>query len=715
MRMIVLQTLLFTLLFSCGNATENNQAIAYDYYVINKADETNEDFVNYLYTHFKKRSETTIILKQGSDIIPNNNSSIQYIDAFVDKKLNTDYEVQIYNNQLVFKAKSKKTLYWLYYQYFKALSKIDSKINAHDLPPALLNFSQSTKGNFAFEYREPHLKANLNDDYDGIINTNNVEKDWGIWGHQLFNLINRTPQNQYYSIVDGEINKNQLCFSNPATYTFIENYIIDQFGENENYVQKFVISPADNGIACTCESCSKLGNTKGNASASVIALVNKLAKRFPVHQFFTLDYLSVKTPPKNKMAPNTGVIISSIDIPRRTKLDANNEYVKEFESKVHQWKKVASSVYVWDYISNFDDYLTPFATLAVCKTNFQFYKKLNITGIFGNGAGYDYSTFNEVHTYVMAALMQNPDLEIEPLVNKFCNYYYGDSGAIIATYILGLEKEMQTHQYKLDLYNGVKKITGTYMNKPDFFDFYNTIGQLKEKQNPEIKNRLNQLYTALTYTSLQIQLANKLDETYGFGSMTESGIQINEDFKSKLNLFSELYKANEILVTRETEGTSSNYIKDVQSSIIESKLPANLLQTNSLKIISELDEDYTDFSLLVDAIPGLITDYHNAWLIVSASDFVAEINVPNEGGNYHFKFNFLQDERLKMRAPQKIEIFINNKIAKIIKPENAISEFAKRLTLESTVLLKKNDRIKVKIYRDETYKKFACDEIYLYK
>lgn len=715
MRMILLQTLLFTLLFSCVNTPENNKVVVYDYYVINKANETNEDFINYLYNHFKKRSEAKIILKQGTDVIPTNTSSIQYIDAFVDKKLNTDYEVQINDNQLVLKAKTKKTLYWLYYQYFKALSESDSKIKGTDLPPALLNFGKSVKGNFAFEYREPHLKANLDEDYDGIINTNNVEKDWGIWGHQLFNLVNKSPQNEYFSIVDGEMNKNQLCFSNPATYDFIENYIIENFGENEKYVQKFVISPADNGISCTCESCSKLGNTKHNASYSVIALVNKLAKRFPFHQFFTLDYLSVKTPPKNKMAPNAGVIISSIDIPRRAKLNPNNSAVKEFESKIQQWKKVASSVYVWDYISNFDDYLTPFATLTVCKTNFQYYKELNISGIFANGAGYDYSTFHEVHTYVLAALMQNPDLEIEPLVNKFCNYYYGNSGNVIAKYILGLEHEMQTNNYKLDLYNGVKKITGTFMNKPDFFDFYNTIVHLKEKENPEVKSRLNQLYTGLTFTALQIQLASKLDKSFGFATMTNDGIKVKEDFKSKLNLFSELYKPNEIYVTRETEGIISNYINDIQSSILDSKIPVNLLNEKSLKIISELDEDYTDWSVLVDGIPGLISDYHNAWLIVSAKDFVAEIDTLNEEGTHQLGFSFLQDERLKMRAPQKIEIFVNNKIVKILMPENANSESSKRLKLEFTVLLKKNDRIKVKIYRDETYKKFACDEIYLYR
>lgn len=715
MKMILLQTLLICLFVSCGNSHHEDQGIAYDYYVINKTNDLNTSAATYLFNHLKKRTKEGVVFKESTPGIPSNKAKIQFINVAIDEKLSTDYEFIKKDNNLTLKATSKKNLYWLYYQYLQALSENDSKVNGLDLPPAIIDFKDSKKGNFAFKYREPYLQANLVEDYDVIINTNNVEKDWGIWGHQLFNMVNKQPLDSFYSVVDDNLNKNQLCFSSPALYSFLQNYIIDNFGHKVTDHQNFVISPADNNLVCTCSTCSKLGNAKGESSPSILALINKLALEFPSHQFFTIDYLAVKTPPNKVMPKNTGIIISSIDIPRKVNLDYNNGYVKEFQLKVEKWHTVCSTVYIWDYISNFDDYLTPFPTLNVCKNNFAFYKKLNVSGIFANGAGYDYSTFNAVHTYVIAALMQDPTLDVNKLVNRYCNFYYGKSGKMVADYIISLENEMQTRNIKLDLYNGVKKMTGTFLDKATFFDFYKTVDDFKNRDNLEVQKRLNQLHTGLTYSIMQIQLINKFNEDFGFASIKNDRILVKENFKNKYKLFSEQFKVDDVFVTRETEGNVSNYLKDIKLNIIDAKLKSNILNQKNLKVISTLDEDYTDTSLLTDGIPGLITDYHTGWLIVSATDLVVDFNLENTTGIYHLKLNFLLDERLKMRAPEKVEIIINDKIIETLLPAKNKSDSAERLSVNTTVNLAVNDGIKIKIYRDKPFKKFSCDEIYLYR
>jgi|GEM_PF-758126 len=739
MKMMLLQSVICSLFLSCGTSNQEeptgtshktesagayNQTQkeilyenyvtsddGYDIFFISKGAEENEAAEAYFYYHFKKRTPAGAVLKQGLDDIPSTKLKVQFIDVQIDDELGSDYVIEKRENKLTLKANSKKTLYWLFYQYFQDLSEKDSKVNADGLPPAIVNFEESKKGNFAFNYREPYLKANLVKDYDVIVNTNHVEKDWGIWGHQLFNLVNKNPKDEYYSIINGELNKNQICFSNSAIHTFLENYIIDNFGEKKNYKQNFVISPADNALVCTCNTCSKLGNTKGDASPAVIELVNKMAIRFPNHQFFTIDYLSVHTPPNTSMPKNTGIIISSIDIPRKVKLDPNNRYVKEFESKVNKWKKVIPTVYVWDYISNFDDYLTPFATLSVCKTNFNFYKNLKVNGIFANGAGYEYSTFNAVHTYVLAALMQDPTLDVNRLVNRFCKFYYGTSGPAVAAYIIGLEDVMQSKNFKLQLYSGVEKMTDTYLDKKKFFEFYDTIGEIKNTETEEVGFRMNELHTGLSYSAMQIQLANKFNKNFGFAVLDNNSIEVNDDYRERYKLFLKQFEIYDILVTRERGGSVPNYLKDVQISLIDTILHPNLLK-DALKVTSELDEDYKDDAVLTDGIPGLATNYHTGWLLVSAADLTAEIRVPKENGLLELKLNFLLDERLKLRAPEKIEVFRNNIIFKTIEPRIKVSENARRITLGTALTLNKNDEIKIKVYRDKTYKKFAVDEIY---
>ena len=711
--MIIIQSMLFSLFFSCGMSVQDKQAIAFDHYVVRAALKDNVEEVNYLYNHFKNRASEGIVLKQGQDKISSDESKVQFIDVAIDKDLNNDYEIIKKDNKLTLKANSKKTLYWLYYQYFQALSENDSKIKGEDLPPAIVNFKESKKVKFVFNYREPYLKANMAKDYDVIVNTNNVENDWGIWGHQLFNFVNKNPKNDFYSTVNGQLNKKQLCFGKPAIYDYLENFVIENFGENANSHQKFVICPADNDLVCTCIACAKLGNTKANASFSVIALVNKLAIRFPNHQFFTIDYITVKTPPTKPMPKNSGIIISSINIPRKVNMDSNNPSVKEFASKVDNWHKVCTTVYVWDYISNFDDYLTPFATLSVCKTNFEFYKTLNINGIFANGAGYDYSTFNEVHTYVLAALMLDPTLDVNLLVNRFCKYYYGKSGQLVADYINGLEKVMQTKKVNLELYSGVKKMTATYLNRKKFFDFYNATADMKIGETDEIDYKLSQLHTGLIFSAMQINLDSGFDEQFGFAKNQNNQLEINNDFKNKYETFADQFKTKDIFIVRERDGNVSNYLKDVKTEIIDANLQKNLLDKNDLKVTSPLDEDYADSSLLTDGIPGLPFDYHNGWLIVSTSDLTVEINGIKESGLFRFKLNFLLDEDLKMRAPEKIEVEVNNIIVKTINPTIAKFEGAKRVSMETSVNLISNDKIRIRIYRDKFYKKFACDEIYL--
>ena len=669
MKMIVAQIFLYYFIFSCGTNHQDQQSIFYENYVIRQSSGGDESVVSYFYNHFKKRTAEGVVLMNGQDAVPTDASKTQFISIVLDTKLESDYVILKEENNLTLKANSKKTLYWLFYQYFKELSEDDAKVIATDLPPALVNFKTSKVGNFAFNYREPYLQPNLVADYNTIINTNNVENDWGIWGHQLFNLVNKNPSDAYYSVIDGVLNKNQLCFSSDATYSFLENYIINNFGTSSSNHQKFVISPADNNLVCMCCKCAALGNKKGDASFSVVELLKKMANRFPNYQFFTIDYLSVHTPPSVQLPKNTGIIISSIDLPRKVTIDLNNSFVKEFTLKVDRWKNVCSTVYVWDYVSNFDDYLTPFPTLLVCQANFNFYKKLKIKGIFANGAGYDYSTFSEVYTYVIAALMQDPTLDVNELVTKFCNYYYGTSGNTIANYIISLENKLQQKNIALDLYSGVQIKNGTYLDASEFFHFYSVIAQGKDRGSAEINKHLNQLYTGLTYSAMQIQLSNIFDESFFFAIQKGADISIRTDFNSKFEYFKAHYKSDKVLVIRERDGNVETYLNDVENVILKHRFPQNLLNKDSFKVVSELDEDYPDANLLTDRIRGLVTNYHNAWLIVSATDLIAELKTPNQEGMFNLKCDFLLNERLKIRAPETMEVVINGKISKTIVPE----------------------------------------------
>lgn len=56
----------------------------------------------------------------------------------------------------------------------------------------------------------------------------------------------------------------------------------------------------------------------------------------------------------------------------------------------------------------------------------------SIEGIFLNGSGYDYSTFSDMETCVLAQLMVNVDLDVETLIRDYYHRKYPVAGTVIA-------------------------------------------------------------------------------------------------------------------------------------------------------------------------------------------------------------------------------------------------------------------------------------------
>lgn len=92
--------------------------------------------------------------------------------------------------------------------------------------------------------------------------------------------------------------------------------------------------------------------------------LTRLAGRFPHHTFFTLGYLSTLEPP-----PGGDARQRRGDRQRHGPALCGDAFKsaagKEIRRRLDRWKNVAGEVYIWDYIQNFDDYLTPFPVLEL--------------------------------------------------------------------------------------------------------------------------------------------------------------------------------------------------------------------------------------------------------------------------------------------------------------------------------------------------------------
>ena len=91
-----------------------------------------------------------------------------------------------------------------------------------------------------------------------------------------------------------------------------------------------------------------------------------------------------------------------------------------------QWQLVSSKMAVWDYGTNFKDYLSYYPDLYTIQDNLKFYRYCGVTDILTQLPAHTTGTsFFALKLYVRSKLMWDIDQDIEELINDFINVYYG--------------------------------------------------------------------------------------------------------------------------------------------------------------------------------------------------------------------------------------------------------------------------------------------------
>lgn len=499
-----------------------------------------------------------------------------------------------------------------------------------------LSAGQSTP-NATFEYRDIHLPKHDNGE-NKKLSLNSLDDDWGIWGHNLSVVLPDNVSKQVFAKVRGGIKADQFCFSSSKLYDYIVDYV------KGNYMFKsgmnFAILPNDNSVVCLCTECVRAGNSEGNASPAVSKLIEKLAKKFPEHNFFTSYYSTTSEIPAEKMPVNTGVWVSAMDYPLAA-IETPKE--KEFINLLKQWSAKTENVYVWDYINNFDDYFTPFPVFTIMQRRFRQYRDAGVQGIFLNGSGSDYSTFSRLKKAVLAQLMINPDQDWEELLRHYAQEYYPVSGNDIANFIVAQERMVAENGKKLPFYAGVDVARKTYLPEREFVDFYNRLVRNRRNAEAQEQKEIDSMLNAMALTMLEVK-------------------RLNNDLDSTENLRARLAKLPAQGINYYNEGCWSidRYLQQYQRMEEDARETA---QTNLLKGVAlhprvPLDEDYQDISIVTDGLLGIPSNYHNGNLITSA-DPAFSLSIPRVPGMSKLKVWMVYNPGFKIGLPEEVYVMVN--------------------------------------------------------
>ncbi len=205
----------------------------------------------------------------------------------------------------------------------------------------------------------------------------------------------------------------------------------------------------------------------GALSAPVVDMVSDVAHR--VRKIYPKAHLSTDAyqwsfPPPKKLTVPPFVMVEIAPIEADFGYPYNDAFHnEEIKSAFDGWNQVASSLGVWDYITNFQNYLQPLPNIYPMCENIKYFASLTgIRSYFGEGA---YNTkgaeFAELRAWVAARLLWNPKEDYRALIKEFCHGYYGPASKFILQYIDLLH---QSFINSADRISSKQRITSDYLN-----------------------------------------------------------------------------------------------------------------------------------------------------------------------------------------------------------------------------------------------------------
>lgn len=257
-----------------------------------------------------------------------------------------------------------------------------------------------------------------------------------------------TTHPEWFSLINGKRvdHDAQLCTTNQALRDYVVDQVRTQLKQNPK-ARIVSVSQNDCYQPCQCPNCRALAKREGSDSALVLDLVNyvagKLEREFPDVAFDTLAYQWSRKPPIS-MQPRKSVIVRlcSIECNFAFPLDAPKN--QSFADDVSGWSKLTSRLYIWDYCTNFANYLAPQPDYFTFGETLRFLHDHGARGLFEEGAYQSTDAdMAELKAWVLAQLMWNPKLDNDALVREFLAGYYGKASKPIYDYLRLVQSEAQ--------------------------------------------------------------------------------------------------------------------------------------------------------------------------------------------------------------------------------------------------------------------------------
>ena len=460
---------------------------------------------------------------------------------------------------------------------------------------------------------------------------------------------------EYYALRNGKRLPTQLCLTNDEVYKIVVDKVSELFEKYPGY-DVVSVSQDDNTSYCTCDKCEKLHNEFGGPAASMISFVNKIADNFRDKTISTLAYQYTRKPTTIIPKDNVLITLCSIECNRRIPI---SEGCVDFYEDLKGWSKLTNNIRIWDYTTQFTNFLAPFPNWNTIKPNINLFVENNAKWIFQQHSNNPSELF-ELRSYIMAKLLWNPDLSFNELLDDFCDNYYGKASKYIKKYVNDISKEISKNtNFFLFLYGDPSQGFESFL-RPEKLVYYNSLfdqAYNEVKDDKKYSNRVKKARLSIDYASLEAHRKN-FSENFPL-TIFDNGIKvIPEIVLNRINRFKDITQNNNITLMNEMGFTVDEYIfyykKALKLAVKENSAKSkkvNLL-TKATKYANE------DPQVLTDGALGGSSFYSN-WLGFVDNDMDAIIDLGEEKMIKNISTSFLQVTNHVVFFPPKVEFLIS--------------------------------------------------------
>ncbi len=341
-------------------------------------------------------------------------------------------------------------------------------------------------------------------------NEDRISMDWGgLWVHSFHKLLSPekyfSTHPEYFAYKNGRRISDQLCLSNPEVLKIVISSL-DGLMKKIPYARYWSVSQMDNENFCECDKCLAIDNEEDSPSGSIINFVNQVAARFPDKVISTLAYKYSRKPPLHLIpSENVNIMLCAVESDR-SKPIADNYADGSFYDDLSDWSLITNNIIVWDYVTNFSHYLSPFPNFHVLQPNLKLFSNYGAEMIFEQGNPSQYGEMNELRCYLLSKLIWNPDEDVDSLMNDFLRAYYGKASVYIRRYLDLSNEELIKSEIPLDMYDSpVKHAEGflSVKNLEKYLDLFEKA--LEMLKDDSVKTmRVNMAMQSVRYAWLEV-------------------------------------------------------------------------------------------------------------------------------------------------------------------------------------------------------------------